>query len=240
MKSFFKNKILIRKVFNSKAFTLVETLVSTFIISMVILGPLTVAMNASNYARQTKDVMIATYLAEESTELLHHLQDSIYLKCVGDTSVNTTCPASTSVNGIYSDPNQLAWVIFKDYIKSGVSCFITDNPNGCAYDFIDMTTNENLAPTKYLPDSTLCNTLYLTTDSIITDRHLYVCSGVHGTGGVPTFFTRKVQVESINTVPSGSDTIYNDDLRVTVTITFRRQNGYTRSIKLVDFFHAHK
>lgn len=235
MKSFFKNGIFSSKVQVAKAFTLVETLVAILIITTVILGPLTVAMNASSYARQTKDVMTATYLAQEATELLHHLQDSIYLKCVGDNSNTNTACASTDpdLNGIYEMPSEVAWRVFKVYLGGSASCFITDNPSGCSYDFIDMTSNENTAPTKYISTASSCSGLSLTSNNI------YVCAGTHGTVGVPTFFTRKVQVESIPTF-SGNDANYNDDLRVTSTVTFRKSNGYTRSIKLVDFLHIHK
>lgn len=215
-----------------KAFTLVETLVAILIITTVILGPLTVAMNAASYARQTKDVMTATYLAQEATELLHHLQDSIYLKCVGDAALsNAMCtPALTSVNGIYEMPSETAWRVFKQFLDNSPSCFATD---GCSYDFIDMTLNENISPTKYTSISSSCSSLYL------MPTGLYVCAGTHGVAGGPTFFTRKIQVESIQTF-SGSDSNYNDDLRVTSTVTFKRSNGYTRSIKLVDFLHIHK
>lgn len=232
MKSFFKNGIFSSKVQVAKAFTLVETLVAILIITTVILGPLTVAMNASSYARQTKDVMTATYLAQEAIELLHHLQESIYLKCVGDNSNSNTVCSSTDPdgNGIYEMPSEVAWRVFKGYLSASPSCF---DSVGCSYDFIDMTSNENIAPTKYISTASPCSGLSL------TSNNLYVCAGAHGTVGVPTFFTRKVQVESIQTF-SGNDANYNDDLRVTSTVTFRKSNGYTRSIKLVDFLHIHK
>jgi len=222
-------KILVIK--NMKAFTLVETLVAVLIITTVILGPLTVALNASSYARQTKDVMTATYLAQEATELLHHLQESIYLKCVGDTTVNSICQATDpDGNGIYEMPSETAWRVFKGYLSASPSCF---DSVGCSYDFIDMTSNEFTTPTKYLSTSSSCSSLYLASTG------LYMCAGTRGVSGAPTFFTRKVQVESIPTF-SGLDANYNDDLRVTSTVTFRRSNGYTRSIKLVDFLHIHK
>jgi type II secretory pathway pseudopilin PulG len=79
------------KICYTKGFTLIETLVSTFVITMVILGPLTVASNASSYARITKDTLTATYLAQEAIELLRHQQDSIYIRCVQETG--TFCVA---------------------------------------------------------------------------------------------------------------------------------------------------
>jgi len=169
-------------------------------------------------------------LAQEATELLHHLQESIYLKCVGDTSVNSVCESIIVANGIYEMPSETAWRVFKGYLSALPSCF---DSVGCSYDFIDMTSNEFTTPTKYVSTSSSCSSLYLMSTG------LYVCAGTRGVSGAPTFFTRKVQVESIPTF-SGADANYNDDLRVTSTVTFRRSNGYTRSIKLVDFLHIHK
>lgn len=229
MKEFIKNIIANKKSKQVRAFTLVETLVSIMIISLIILGPLTVAINASTYARQTKDIMVGTYLAQEATELLHHLQDSVYLKCVADSSSsNTVCQAQADGNGIYEIPRETSWRVFKNYLTDGVSCF---GASGCSYDFINMTADEDTTPTKYLPSDNLCNSLSITSD------FLYVCTGAHGAGGTPTSFTRSVFLESVPTY-SGNDAVYNDDIRITVYVSFRRQNGYTRTIKLTDFLHA--
>lgn len=213
-----------------RAFTLVETLVSILIISLVILGPLTVAINASTHARETKDIMTATYLAQEGAELLRHVQDSLYLKCVTDTDEsNNLCDAVAGPNGIYESPQQTAWRLFKEHMASGVSCF---GAAKCAYDFIDMTANEDQAPTKYLPTNASCSTLALSTS------RTYVCSGAHGAGGTATSFSRSIFLESIPTFVAG-DSSYNDDVRATVTVTFRKSSGYTRTVKMVDFLHSH-
>lgn len=214
----------------SRGFTLVETLVSTMIITVVILGPMTVASNASMYARITKDTLIATYLAQEAIELLHHQQDSVYIRCIqGTTSTCTPTGEET--------PQQLAWSLFKARLGSNVqgpSCFASDNPSGCSYDFIDMSTNQDQSPTKYVSTASECDTL-----SIETSSKLYVCTGARGTGGgyMVTQFSRSVSVTSIPTYSAG-DAEYHDDLRVTVTITFKRPNGYTHQIQVVDFLHA--
>lgn len=213
-----------------KGFTLVETLVSTFIITLVILGPLTVASNASSYARITKDSLIGTYLAQESIELLRHQQDSVYIRCIQSTaSVCSTTGSET--------PQQAAWRMFKARLGNnaqGVSCFSSDNVSGCAYDFLDMTTNQDTNPTKYSADQSSCNTL-----SVQVATGLYVCTGAHANGGGYQLsnFSRKVLIESLPTYNAGEQA-YNDDLRVTVIITFKRPNGFTQQIKVVDFLHA--
>jgi Tfp pilus assembly protein PilV len=211
-----------------RGFTLIEALVSTFIITMVILGPLTLASRASSYARITKDTLIATYLAQESIELLRHQQDSIYIRCVQE--AGTTC--SPSATETIPDA---AWRTFRNRLNStgGTSCFASENPSGCSYDFIDMTSNEDTAPTKYVSNQAFCSTL-----SIETATNLYVCSGRSvGAGYSPTKFSRSVSITSIPTL-AGAEQDYNDDLRVTVTVSFRRSTGYLNQLKVVDFLHA--
>lgn len=221
-----KNKIL--KKYNSvRGFTLIETLVSVFIITTVVLGPLTVASNATAYARQTKDTMTAVYLAQEAIELLHHQQDSVYLDCQSQTSVNCV-----PQNG--ETPSQSAWRIFRTrlgYNSRGTSCYAVDSPLGCTYDFIDFGTNEDISPTKYGISGNSCPTFS------VSPNHTYVCSGVHGAGFTTTSFSRRVSITSVKTF-SGGDEDYNDDLRVTVTISFKRPNGFSKNIKVVDFLHA--
>lgn len=222
----FTNKnIWSRKV---KGFTLVETLVSTFIITLVILGPLTLASRASSYARITKDTLIATYLAQESVELLRHQQDSIYIQCIQE--AGTTCTPT----GTESIPDA-AWRTFRNRFNSvsGTSCFLTENSAGCAYDFIDMTTNENTTPTKYVSTNAYCSTL-----SLQTSTNLYVCSGRgSGAGYLATKFSRKVVMESIPTL-SGTEQNYADDIRLTITVSFKRTDGYVNQTQVVDFLHA--
>lgn len=213
-----------------KGFTLIETLVSTMIITLVILGPLTIASNASSYARMTKDTLIASYLAQESIELLRHQQDSVYIRCIQAST--SACPAQSN-----ETPQQTAWRIFRYRLGSnpqGSSCFAVDNSAGCAFDFMDMTANEDFSPTKYISTASACQTL-----SMETATGLYVCTGVHGIGPgySVTRFSRSVSVTSLPTF-GGLDQDYNDDIRVTVTVTFKQPNGYTQQVKVVDFLHA--
>lgn len=213
-----------------KGFTLIETLVSTMIITLVILGPLTVASRASSYARTTKDTLIANYLAQESIELLRHQQDSVYIRCIQ--AINSFCTPTNN-----ETPQESAWRIFKYRLGSnpqGASCIDTDNSNGCSYDFIDMSANEDFSPTKYISTDSPCHTL-----SLETATGLYVCSEAHGTGAgyTVTHFSRSVSITQLPTI-TGPDQNYNDDLRVIVTISFKQPNGYTQQVKIVDFLHA--
>lgn len=208
----------------TRGFTIIETLTATMMLTMTILGPLTVAINAASYSRQVKDVMIATYLAQEAIELLRHQQDSIYIRCGREN-------APSCVINFGESPREAAWRILKARLgttAAGPTCFGT----GCTYDFVDMTTNEDVNPSKYATSGNSCSKL------AVTSSGMYVCSGIRaGSNSKSTSFTRIISVQSVNTF-GGTDAQYNDDLRVTVTISFIKANGVTRQIKIVDFLHS--
>lgn len=224
-----KNNLLHFRNLKSRGFTLIEALISTFVITSVVLGPLTVALDASAHARLTKDTITGTYLAQEGVELLRGQQDSVYMRCIQDTGLFCTLN-----NG--ETPSDAAWRIFRQrlgYNIEGVSCFLTDNPRGCSFDYIDMTGDQSVDPEKYASSGSSCNTLSLGPD------FMYVCTGarVSGSGYSYRKFSRSVSIESIQTF-LGPDANYNDDLRVTSTVTFRRPSGFNREIKFTDFLHA--
>jgi Tfp pilus assembly protein PilV len=220
-------------VYTSRGFTLIEALVSAFIVSTVVLGPLTVAIDASSNARLTKDTITSAYIAQEGVELLRMLQDSVYLKCTQGSAI---CPVSS--NQTTSDA---AWSIFKGYIGHGLhsvsaSCYKSDGA-GCTFDFIGMTENitngTDVSPTIYSTTDSACALLAFTANG------MYVCMGVHGAlpGTQAGKFIRRVYVESLQTTP-GPDAGFNDDLRVTSMVTFVRPFGTTKTVTFIDFLHA--
>lgn len=245
----------IRKV---KAFTLLEVLTSLSIVTLVILGPLTSAINSASYANQTKDVITATYLAEEALELLHYQYDSMYLQC--SYSVEA-CDAGLSLEG--STIGEKSWRLFKtrldDTSSGSVSCFTEE---GCSYDFLDMMdATSTTAPPKYSPTGNKCSNLSLaySTNGNGDLVNYYVCSGITASDYFndlrfndnvfnmkKTTYARKISIESKSTfeivnpssLPANLD-LYHDDLLVTATVSFRRTNGVMRSIEVVDFIHAH-
>lgn len=238
-----------------RAFTLLEVLASLSIVTLVILGPLTSSVNSSSFARQTKDVMTSTYLAEEALELLHYQYDTLYLACANN--------VEACLGQILSEetPGGAAWRLFKTRLQSSslldgtVSCFDTD---GCSYDFLDMRSAASITnPKKYLPTGDYCPKLALVTSAVIGTvdgiRNYYVCSGIIADPSSlidtpltikKTTYSRKIQLQSIKTFEEGSGTglahleWYNDDLVITATVSFRRSNGVMRNIKVVDFLHA--
>lgn len=230
-----------------KAFTLLEVLASFSIVTLVILGPLISSVNSSAYAGQTKDAMIATYLAQEAVELLHFQNESLYIQCIKvKEACDATVPTLSRGSGLET-PSEKAWRLFKERLAGDggpVTCF-----TGCSYDFLDMSTTSKTTPTLYLPTSDEC--AYLAEVSVaVLDivpyvRNYYVCSGVteHTQDGYNvrvTSYSRKIVVQSLDTF-EGADPLphYYDDLLITSTVTFRRSNGTIRTITVTDFLRAH-
>ena len=60
----------------NQGFTIVETLVAIAILMIAIAGPLVVATKGLNSALYAKDQMTASYLAQESMEILKNVQDN--------------------------------------------------------------------------------------------------------------------------------------------------------------------
>ena len=60
---------------NKKAFTLVETLVAIAILVTSVVAPLTIAANSMFQARYSRDQIVATYLAQESVEMIRYVRD---------------------------------------------------------------------------------------------------------------------------------------------------------------------
>jgi type II secretory pathway pseudopilin PulG len=256
MKFFFFTK----KIISIRAFTLLETLLASAIIVSVILGPLTVAVHATTYAKETKDIMVATYLGEETIELLHNQYDSLYILCSkGDAPCDSLVAPET--------PSEASWRIFKAWLDgdgSNTSCFTANNASGCAYDFRDMTDNLLTSPvatsSKYsanpnnVINGTKCPKLSLVTGYVSGNlRNYYICSGVseHTTYGdhpelyhviktTETAYSRKVKITSAPTLGEVGPFLAqkNDDLIITAIISIRKPTGVTRDIKVVDFIHS--
>jgi prepilin-type N-terminal cleavage/methylation domain-containing protein len=61
-------------------FTLLETLVAVTILTMVIIGPLTLAINSISAAMISQNQIIAFYLAQEAIEYIGNIRDSNFLQ----------------------------------------------------------------------------------------------------------------------------------------------------------------
>ena len=233
--------------YSPHGFTLLETLTSIAILALVIIGPLSVIMSSSSYARQTKDVVIATYLAEESIELLQNQYDSLYLFCKNEPT-HALCETETEESG-----GQIAWRVFKERlgaIDGYPSCYLSINPDGCSFDYLDMTKGTTTTPPRYTSNDTECPFLV----GVVTpldegegpseeSLYTYACAGLpeHITGSTTnTQFKRTVFVTQVPTFEGGfpEESQYNDDLRVTAEIEFKGVNGLTQVQRIIRFFHA--
>jgi len=65
-----------KKEIKSKGFTLVETLVAIAILMIAIAGPLSVANKSLTAALYARDQLIASYLAQEATEVIYNIRDN--------------------------------------------------------------------------------------------------------------------------------------------------------------------
>lgn len=245
---------------NTQGFTLLETLVSVGILALVIVGPLAVIMNSSSYARQTKDTVVATYLAEEAIELLQNQYDSLYVYCKKN-------PGVSPCTGTETTAGQLAWRVFKERLNAGggqPSCFLTSdggvtaNSDGCSYDFEHMIGDITENPTRYSSSDDECPYLvgasttipfYVhdgdTYNLVNIEKHRYVCKGEVSHIGVASIdskpFTRSVSVEwlpTFNEGPANFAAYYNDDLRIISSVTYRGINGYPYTVKVTRFMHS--
>ncbi|MDP3958447.1 MAG: prepilin-type N-terminal cleavage/methylation domain-containing protein [bacterium] len=99
---------------SSRGFTLIETLVATFVLITAIVGPLSIVAKGFFFANYTRDQVTAFYLAQEAIEFIRSKRD------------NVTLAGST-------------WATFK--ANPGTSnppgirdCLVANNPNGCSID----------------------------------------------------------------------------------------------------------
>lgn len=95
-----------KKLKLKRGFTLVETMVATFVLITAIIGPLSIVAKGVFFSNLAKDQFISFYLSQETIEYLRNKRD-----------------VNTMSGGNWSD--------FKSRISP---CFYNYNPNGCFID----------------------------------------------------------------------------------------------------------
>ncbi len=190
---------------------------------------------SSSYARQTKDALVATYLAEEMAELIQNQYDSLYVLCSKQPGIEPCVSVVDETSG------QIAWRVFKERfstISTLTSCFLDQNPDGCSFDYIDMQTDIDTNPPRYDATANSCSQVISTRQAGLVT---YVCMGLptHINGGVTgLFYKRSVYLEHLPTFESSpfNEQDY-DDIRVTAEVSYRAVNGSVRTVKIVRYIH---
>lgn len=85
MKNFIFNK---KEKTEKKGFTLVETLVAIFVLTLSIMGPMAAAQSSLKASFVARDQITAFYLAQDSIESIKALRDSVYVNNVRNNETN--------------------------------------------------------------------------------------------------------------------------------------------------------
>lgn len=95
MKKIFQN--IKQRAKNKKGFTLLETLVAIFILTLALTGPIYIASLAIRSSVETRDNISAYYLAEEAVEAIRNMRDTNSFKGIsyGWLGDSLTSPLST-------------------------------------------------------------------------------------------------------------------------------------------------
>lgn len=116
--------MIIEKIKNHKGFTLVETMFAIMILSLAIVGMMTVVASSLFASRYARDEITVNYLLQETVDYIRNDRDtSVFLQ-------NTQTTDS-------------AWDAF---VSKYVPC--SDPDTGCSFDVLDFISNPFLAPTE--------------------------------------------------------------------------------------------
>jgi len=83
---------------NNKGFSLIEVLLSVFIITVAVLGLYNGINYSYNSIEKAKDKFVASYLAEEGIELVKNLRDSNYIASLAWNNGLTACTVGCRID----------------------------------------------------------------------------------------------------------------------------------------------
>lgn len=199
------------KIFNNKnqkistGFTLIEALVSIGLILIAVIGPLSLTFNALTAIRQSKNRVIASYLATETIENFRNHRDSFALSC-SNLNINYNY-ASQQISSMYceSDDNP------SDFIPPSYYNFSTPpdiNPQNIAWKMFISSVMGDLVTTSRV-DVLLDNEdfnfspLYLFSNNINTNQNCTYLkyndnNGYNCSQGSSTPFKRSIKLTKLS------------------------------------------
>lgn len=173
-----------------RGFTLVETLGAVLLLSIALVGPMTVAEKGLQVALIAKDQNSAFNLAQDAVEYIRFARDT---NCLVASNANLTpCPAANWLSG-----GGLANTV------DLTPCVTVTGTNACAIDSVASTV-------------TTCSAAVCSTPVYYDTVNNYFTS-VSGVNTVPTIFTRSVLIKYN---PSCSGTCNPAEASTTVTVSW--------------------
>ena len=196
-------------------FTLLETLVAIFILSLALTGPIYIATLAIRSSVESRDSISAYYLAEEAIEVIRNRRDTRSLYRGGDLDghdwLKYTLPTTGSVtdgidcfNGVGATENV---------------CTMTRNSSGGGYTFEACPTGEGSCPALSFNPTSSTGIIY----------------GETGITAETSKFSREFYLQ---TAPGDTGTGDNPQREVNLVVTVRWQDkGRNKQFSLVERLH---
>ncbi len=131
MKNVFKKK-------NNGGFTLIESLVSIAIVLIAVMAPLTLIMNSITSVSQSKNRVVATFLAEEVIENFRAYRDGFSLAC---SDITTTFDSDGILIGGSCNKDNAGIPISVNYLKDSDNNPHYSNQNVAWHLFLDSLVN---------------------------------------------------------------------------------------------------
>ncbi len=161
------------KVSKKGGFTLIETFIAISILMISVAGPLTIAQRSLSSSQLARDQIVAYYLAQDAVEYIRDVRDNI---AIGGLN------SGVNING---HPNWIG-------LQGLDSCI--GPTNYCRIDYSQNLLNSS-SVIEACPGG-VCGTLSYNDDIAggAVGTHIYA----YGSGGnwVPTYFTRKIQIQA--------------------------------------------
>lgn len=196
----------------NKGFSLIETVVAVTLMSIAIIGPMTLSAQSIRATREARLQLTATHLAEEGVEIVHNIRDN------------------NSAEDLSS--NRVEWMSGSALHTQLQIINQCSQAGGCIVDVIEHPTVSGRAGSgsgvwtnrSLVRCNGICfNTVYQNPN---TGLYRQRSSGL-GAPWVATPFTRVIQVTGVD---SGSNPLRQ--VRVVSTVTYRAFNGATRTVSV--------